>query len=486
MSHPPETPPISSPGDAPVPSPVAPSGQVSIRRLLHHAIKFFLWLLVPPTASPERDSGTSRLDTLARTGHLLSLRRLGWVVMAFLGLFLVWASFARLDEVSVAPGEVAPQGKIKVIQHLEGGLVTDIYVREGETVREGAALMQLDLGNIAASRDEIEIRIDGLLLAKARLQAEANGSEPSFPKEVAGRRPQLVATETDTFIARRKELEATIRVLNEQMRQREGEQREMTVRQRNLTTNLGLARQRLGMSTSLLKDGLTAKMDHVQLQAEVEQISGELSSIEAALPRINASLAEAKGRVAETTLKFQREARELLGQTELDLARNTELLNKATEQQTRTEIRSPIEGIVKNMRISTIGGVVKPGEPIMDLVPSRDNLVIEARLNPMDRGYVSVGQPATIKISTYDYARYGGLKGKVILVAPDSTVVDGKPPYFRVVVEPEKYWLGETPDAYVISPGMEATVDIHTGTRSVLQYLVKPVLKLKNEAFRER
>lgn len=445
---------------------------------------------MPDTVAPgpvPQPSGPSRLDALAATPQAAGLRRLGWAIMLFLALFLIWAAFARLDEVSVATGEVAPQGKVKVVQHLEGGLVTDIYIREGELVREGTPLMQLDLGNVAASREEIAVRIDGLTLTRARLQAEAEGTaQPVFPPDAAARRPQLVATETDTFTARRRELEATLRVMAEQVRQREGELREMTVRQRNLTTNLGLSRQRLAMSTNLLKDGLTAKMDHVQLQAEAEQISGELSQIEAAIPRITATLEEARGRAAEATLKFKREARELLSQTEIDIARNSELLNKATEQQTRTEIRSPIEGVVKNMRISTIGGVVKPGEPIMDIVPSKDNLVIEAKLSPMDRGYVSIGQEATVKISTYDYARHGGLKGKVVLVAPDSTVVEGKPPYFRVVVEPEKYWLGDTPGTYVISPGMEATVDIHTGTRSVLHYLVKPVLKLKNEAFRER
>lgn len=162
------------------------------------------------------------------------------------------------------------------------------------------------------------------------------------------------------------------------------------------------------------------------------------------------------------------------------------MLRQATDQELRTEIRSPIDGVVKNMRFTTLGGVVKGGEPIMDIVPTGDTLVIEARLDPVDRGYVQVGQPATVKVSTFDYARYGGLEGEVTLVAPDSTQPENAPPFFRVLVETDKDYLGDQPGEFAITPGMQASVDIHTGTRSVLEYLIRPVLKMKHEAFRER
>ena len=166
--------------------------------------------------------------------------------------------------------------------------------------------------------------------------------------------------------------------------------------------------------------------------------------------------------------------------------RITELLIEATEQSGRALIRSPIEGIVKNLAFNTIGGVVRPGDPIMEIVPTGGNLVIEAKLDPTDIGYVEEGQNAVVKISTYDFIRYGSLDGKVIMVAPDSSTAEDGSPYYRIVVQTEKSYLGSENGKELISPGMQATVDIHTGKKSFVDYLIKPVLKLKSEAFRER
>lgn len=438
-----------------------------------------------PTQTAARTQGPT-LDGLLDHYHVPPFRHVAWVVMALIAAFVVWAAIAQLDEVAVATGEVAPQGKVKVIQHLEGGLIVDIYVSEGDVVRPGDPLLLLDLATGGVNRDEMQVRLDGLRLTRARLHAEAEGTPVQFPAAEAQRRPELLRAEQDTHAARIAELKTSVAVLREQVNQRGAEVREIDAQSRAAAANLKLAREKLGMSASLLKDGLTARMDHLQLQSEVEGLQGSLNSLAESMPRARAALAETEARLAEISQRFRREALEQIGETELNIARTEELLAKATDQQMRTEIRSPIDGIVKNMRHNTIGGVVRAGEPILDLVPSRDDLVIEARLNPVDRGYVREGQEATVKISTYDYARYGGLKGEVVLVAPDSTTPENDQPYFRVVVKPEKYHLGERPDEYVITPGMEATVDIHTGTRSVLDYLVKPVLKLKHEAFRER
>lgn len=429
---------------------------------------------------------TASLDELLARNRVPSIRYVAWVIMLLLAAFVGWAHFAQLDEVAVAVGEVAPQGRVKVIQHLEGGLIVDIYVQEGDTVRAGQPLMLLDLGNIAVNRDEIQVRIDGLRLTRARLEAEAHGTPLTFPEAEAARRPELVKAERASYEARRNELDSTLAVLTAQINQRESEVKELRAREQGALNNLQIIREKLAMSASLLEEGLTAKLDHIQLEAEETALEGELETLRQAIPRAKASLAEARERVQEEKLRFRREALEQLGNVELNLARNLELLAEATDQERRTEIRSPIDGIVKNMRYNTIGGVVKGGEPIMDIVPSRDDLVIEARLDPVDRGYVREGQPATIKITTYDYARYGGLKGEVAMVAPDSTTPENAAPYFRVVVRPEKYYLGAREGEYQITPGMGATVDIHTGTRSVLEYLIKPVLKLKHEAFRER
>jgi adhesin transport system membrane fusion protein len=375
---------------------------------------------------------------------------------------------------------------VKVVQHLEGGIITNIYVQEGAVVKAGEPLLQLDLAQTAMNKEELEVRLDGLLLSKARQEAEATGAELVLPPEIAARRPDLAASEREAFEARREELATQLSVLDQQVRQRQLEIREVEARQSTLSKSESLARQKLAMSAELLRDNLTPKLDHLKLRSELEEIQGEKAVLEQILPRVEAALIEAEQRVAEATLRFRREARDLLSETEISLARTREILRQATDQELRTEIRSPIDGVVKNVRYSTLGGVVKGGEPIMDLVPTGDTLIIEARLNAVDRGYVRVGQDATVKVSTYDFARYGGLEGKVTLVAPDSTQPENAPPYFRVLVETEKDYLGDQPGDFAITPGMQATVDIHTGTRSVLDYLIRPVLKLKHEAFRER
>ncbi len=430
----------------------------------------------------------SRLDGLVAARPIPTWRPIAWAIVLLMAGGLSWAALAELDEVAVAMGEVVPQGNVKVIQHLEGGIVQRIDVEEGDMVRAGVPLILLDLGTTGVNREELQVRLDGHLLTRARLRAEATGAGSlQFPAEVAARRPSLVAAEQRAFAARRTELRSSLKVLQEQVRQRELEVEELEANQRATAHNLALARERLRMSSSLLSQGLTAKMDHLELQAEVESLEGEIQRLKPAIPRARAAVEEALERQREVDSGFRREAEESLGGEELAIAQIREVLVKATDQGLRAEIKSPIDGVVKNMRYHTIGGVVKPGEAIMEIVPSGSNLVIEARLKPTDVGYVEAGQKATVKISTYDFVRYGGLDGRVILVAPDSTTdPQTGETYFRVVVRTDKTWLGETEGTWAITPGMEATVDIHTGEKTVIDYLIRPVLKLRHEAFRER
>lgn len=428
----------------------------------------------------------TQLDTLLQSHPMPTWRVVAWPVMVALAVLLAWANFAHLEEVSVATGEVVPLGKVKVVQHLEGGIIKDIYVREGDTVKENQPLLQLDLASAGTNRDELQVRLDGLILVATRLAAETEGKVPQFPADIARRRANLVTSQRQAYEARRRELESMLTVLRAQVQQKELEVRELESKRKATGRNLELARERLKMSTSLLDSGLTAKMEHLKLEAEVESLEGESQTLATSLPRARAAVAEIQQRLRESDIRFRREAQDELGKTEQEIARVRELLAQATDQGLRAEIRSPTDGIVKNMRYNTIGGIVKAGEPILELVPTGDSLVVESKLNPTDRGYVSRGQSALIKVSTYDYARYGGLEGQVILVAPDSTTDQKGNVYFRVVVQPDKTYLGRRQGELPITPGMQATVDIHTGTKSVMEYLLKPVLKLRDEAFRER
>ncbi len=429
---------------------------------------------------------SAAFDALLARHRMLSGRRVAWILAGFLGVFLLWSGFAQLDEVAVAEGEVIPQGQVKVIQHLEGGIVQALMVKPGSVVKAGDPLLQLDLATTAINHSELQVRIDAQRLTMARLAAEASGAPLALPAELEKRYPDLARAERNTHRARLAGLQSTLSVLEQQHQQKTEEVRELEAKDRSLQANLKLALEKLAMSKALLKDGLTTKMDHLQMESEAESLRGQMSVLSHTLPRARAALQESANRAEEARMNFRRDASEQLAAAEQTLARNLEYLNKADDQQLRTEIRSPIDGIVKNMRYVTIGGVVQAGAPIMEIVPTDERLQIDVRLKPKDRGYVRVGQKALVKISTYDYARYGGLDGVVTVVAPDaSTDKDGQP-YFQVIVETEQTWLGETPGEFPISPGMQATADIHTGTRSVLDYLVRPILKLKHEAFRER
>jgi membrane fusion protein, adhesin transport system len=428
----------------------------------------------------------SRLDILLKHNPIQVFKPIVIGIIGALVLFLVWASFAKLEEVSVAIGEVVPQGKVKVIQHLEGGIITDIFVKEGDSIKKGSELVQLDLGAGGVNKEELEVRLDGLLLNRARLTAEANAQELILPKEIEEARPAMAKAVRQSYEARIRDLNSRRSVLKDKLVQKELSVDELESRLSSTQRNLKITERRFKMSENLLKDKLTSQMDHLQLEAEVEKLQGEITTLMSSIPKAKASTRESHSQIAEEETTFQREAQEELGSVEQSIAQTYELLSKATDQGIRALIKSPIDGVVQNMAYNTIGGIVRAGEPIMEIVPIGENLVIEAKLNPIDRGYVEEGQDAVVKINTYDYVRYGGLDGKVIHVAPDSTTSPEGETYFQVVVQTDKIYLGDKPGLYVITPGMGATVDIHTGERSVMEYLVKPVLKMRHESFRER
>lgn len=426
------------------------------------------------------------LDGLLVAHPVPTWRRVAWPVMGLIMLGVTWANFAKLDEVAVAPGEVIPLGKSKVIQHLEGGIIQDIFIKEGDVVTMGQTMIQLDLGSGGANIKELEVRLDSEYLTRARLEAEANGQEPVLPPDIVERVPEQANAQMQAFSARKRQLSAGLSVLEELVKQRQLEVKELEAKQRATKSNLALTTERFAISTELLKDGLTSRVDHLQLEAEMKNLRGDLQSIEAGIPRSRAAVSEAESRLNEDVTRFRREAQDELNKTEQTISRIGEMLRKANEQGVRAEIKSPIDGIIINLAFTAAGNVVKPGEPIMEIVPTGENLVVEGRMRPTDRGYVAEGQHALVKITTYDYARYGGIEGTVVLVAPDTSTDDNGMPYFRVVVQPDKSYLGAAPGDLPILPGMESTVDIHTGQKTVMDYLVKPVLKLKHEAFRER
>lgn len=254
----------------------------------------------------------------------------------------------------------------------------------------------------------------------------------------------------------------------------------------SLQAELSLAQEKLTTNQDLLRDALVTRVELLESEREVEQLQGQIATISLSIPRARAALTEANQRIEETRLQFRREVQVELGEVEVSIARAQEQMAEATRQQERTTITSPITGVIKDLAVRSVGDVVRPGDPIMQVVPIADKLVVEAHLIPEDRGYVVEGIPATVKVSSYDFVRYGGLDGIVTHIAADADEDEDGTIYFLVIIETERSFLG-TPEAPLqITAGMQATVDIQTGTKSVLEYLVRPVLKIQYEAFRER
>jgi membrane fusion protein, adhesin transport system len=455
---------------------------------MKQAKKWLVAFLSPKPPAPPASDTSNPLDGLILSPPASVFNWLARLIMALLVLFLLWASFGHLEEVAVAEGEVAPVERVQSIQHLEGGIIEEIHAYEGDMVRKGQPLIKLNISAFTANREELEITLQSLLIKKERLTREAEGeSTLDLSESTADFRPELMRSEKQVFEGRRQELDSRLNLLHEQEQQRKLDVQQLQAEQASVSRNLGLLRQKLSISTDLVKDKLTSQLDHLQLKGEVEELEGRMQIIEVSIPRAQAALAEAQERLRNERLIFRNDALKELNGVEAEIARTREMLGRATDQVTRTTVTSPINGVVQSLKTRTIGGVLKAGEVIMEIVPTSANLLIEAHLAPKDIGFVRKGQPALVKFLTYDYARYDGLEGTVHSVSADShTDANTGESYFLVKVRTDRNYLGEAEGELPITTGMQATVEIHTGSKSVMEYLLKPVIKVTSESFRER
>ncbi len=414
----------------------------------------------------------------------------GWrtpqrVMLALLCLILLWMLVARVDRVITAPGKVVPMDKVKAIQHFEGGIVSEILVRENQVVKVGEPLIRLNLATGGINSSEMNARMASLQLAKIRLDAESNGVSPVWPESMQQAFKDMVDAEQATYRNRKIERDNSLQAFETQVFQ--ARKRFSETQEKLLATeqNLILAKKELAVSDSLLADKLVSQLDHFQRQSRVAQLNGEVMSLRQAVLGAESAVQEALARVRQEDGRFRREAANEAGELQRRMSSLTEELGMAQDQEDRSVIRSPIDGVVKNLKFQAVGNVVRAGEPIMEVVPIKDQLVVELKLNPADRGYVAVGQSALVKVSTYDYLRYGGLTGTVTAIAADTDLGRNEEQFYKVVVTTDKAWLGDNPSEYPISLGMLSEVDIKIDSQTILWSLIRPVLKLKAEAFRE-
>jgi adhesin transport system membrane fusion protein len=401
-------------------------------------------------------------------------------------MFGVWAHYAVLDEVTRGQGRVVPSSKTQVIQKLEGGILAEIRVREGDIVERGDILVRID--NTAAQANYRDLRTQRytLLATVARLEAEQEGRDIELPPEVRDNAPEVAADQTALFNARRRQLEAQTSVLQAQASQRKQEIAEMASKRKQLERSLQLARDELAITQPLVRNGVLPRIELIRIERQVADLEGELATTKLTIPRLRTAAEEAEQRVQEVVLSHRSEVSNELNETRRELNSVEETLFAGQDRVTRTEVRSPVRGTVKQIKQNTVGGVIRPGEDIIEIVPLDDSLLVEAEIRPRDIAFLRPGQESMIKIAAYDFSIYGGLKAKLENISADTIRNDEGESFYRVYLRTEKNSLTHQGQELPIIPGMTATVEILTGKKSVLDYILKPILKARDQALRER
>lgn len=427
------------------------------------------------------DDDFSSPDGLSWRDHALL-----YAIAALLGLFLLWANVTSLEEVARGDGKVVPSSQVQVIQSLEGGIIDEFLVKEGDTVSEGQTVLRMR--NVQAKSDFAATtqKYLGIFASTLRLQAEAEGKELVFPDEVKKGTPEQARAEQDAFDANRRQLAGQKSVFEQQKTQKEQEVAELSRRIADVSNVLRLAQEERGMVAPMVEKGAANKMELLQLDRQIAQQKAELNGMKLALPRSEAAVKEVASRIEELTSGFKATAQKELAEKTIELNTIKQTLSAYQDKSARTEIKSPVRGKVQDIKITTVGGVAKPGDPIMEIVPLEDLLIVETRIRPADIAFIHPGQKAVVRLSAFDFSVYGALEGQVSDISPDSITNEKGESFYRVRVTTAKTKLKKGNKEYDVIPGMQATVDIVTGEKTVMKYLMKPFIKASQTALRER
>lgn len=421
-------------------------------------------------------------DELPLQRHLLLV-----AIFIFFVVAIIWASLATIDETARGEGQVIPAGEVQVIQNLEGGIVEEFLAHDGDSVKKDQVILRLRNVGAAADFGTNQAKYFALLAAVTRLQAEVEG-KPSieFSPDVIKGAPQSVTEEMNTFRANQDKLQGQLLVLEQQLSQRKQEVSELTTRSGDLRSVISLSQQELSMIRPLVAKGSAPKVEIIQLERGIKEKQTELNGVLEAIPRAKSAIAEAEARIGEMK-------KSTIAAAQVDLAAKTAEMNTVKEslsaledRKDRTEIKSPVNGTIKDLKINTVGGVVKPGDPIAEIVPVDDQLLVEAKIRPSDIARLRPDMPAMVKITAYDFTIYGGLKGKVVDISADTIKNDKGESFYRVRVRTDENTLKRKGEILPIIPGMVATVDIMTGEKTVMEYLMKPIMKTVQNSMNEK
>lgn len=408
---------------------------------------------------------------------------LRWVGLLVL-VFLLWASFASVDEVTRGTGKVTPSRQVQVIQAVDGGVVSEILVHEGQAVEAGQLLFRIDTTRFESSVRENRVQYLALLVKAARLKALAEGSPFVVAPDIAKEDPALIDQERSLYQAKRNELDAQLGIARQQLAQRNQELVEIRSKRDQAAQGYELTAKELALNKPLLSSGAVSEVELLRLERDVGRYRGERDQAAAQIIRMQSAIAEASRKVQELEITFRNTAGNDLADTMAKLNSLSEGSAALSDRVTRAEVKSPVKGTIKRVLVNTVGGVLQPGKEIVEVVPSDDALLLEARIAPKDIAFLRPGQKALVRFTAYDYVIYGGLQGVVEHIGADTILdEDGKTSYYLVRVRTLKSSLGKN---MPIIPGMVAEVDVLTGRKSVLSYLLKPILRAKSYALTER
>lgn len=406
-------------------------------------------------------------------------------ICAAIAGFVAWSAVTEVDEIAVAAGEVVPTGQIQMIQHLEGGIISEIQVRDGDIVDQGRVLLRLNSAAADAELKESRALMASLLLKAERLSAVADGREADFGFAKADF-PQLVFDQAWIFKTQVQAADNRRTVLKRQVEQKTSELALFKEQEDMLRKQVSLLEEELQMREQLFQKGLTSKIVYLDVQREVNRARGDLARLLGERRTTAAALSESKSRLDQLDSDLKETALNERGQVTAEIAQVRESVRKVEDRVRRLEIRSPVRGIVKGLKNHTIGGVVVPGNVVLEVVPLDQELIVEAKVSTRDVGHVRIGHPATVKVATYDFARYGGITGEVRDMSASTFLDDKGTPYYKATIALDRSYVGFDPERNRVVPGMTAQTDISTGRKTLFQYLLKPVYSSINQAFRER
>ena len=433
-----------------------------------------------------------------------SARIMLWVMVLFLILAGVWASWAKIDKVTVGEGKVVPSSQVQIVQNLEGGLVKEILVREGQTVQKGQQLLLIDDTRFRSDFREREQQIANLTASVLQLSAsitsvtvnekfnqsswqksvEINFNKLAFPPSLAEKQPRLVARQRAEYQQDLNNLNNQISVIDQQVKQKQQDLVEIQARVKNLRESYNFARKELEITKPLADEGVVPQIELLKLQRQVNDTRREMTSSELKVPVLKSAIQESMLSRIDAAQQFRSEQQEKLNQAQDKLSALTESSVGLEDRVNRTVVISPVMGTVKTLNVNTVGGVIQPGMDIVEIVPSEDTLLVEAKIAPQDIAFLRPNLNAIVKFSAYDFTKYGGLEGSLEHISADTTTDEEGNSFYLVRVRTKETSLNNDASLPII-PGMTASVDIITGKRTVMEYLLKPIIGAKNNALKE-